>query len=92
MTTTPYYTISEAKEAGAAVGVDWNTCAFTLEDFRAGMCVERERALRDEELDAGDIAATAQRVSTNLFAFPEYYTEQDMLEAAYDEYWSERGI
>lgn len=92
MTTTPYYSIEQARDAGIAVGVDWDSCGFTQEGFRAGMCVERERALRDDSLDAGDLVATAERVHENLFQFPDYYTEQDMLEAAYDEYWSERGI
>ena len=37
-----------------------------------------------------DTIACAQRASARLFEFPDYYTQQDMLEAAYDEYWAER--
>jgi hypothetical protein len=29
-------------------------------------------------------------VVKNLFEFPDYYRREDILEAAYDEYWSER--
>lgn len=89
---TPRYTLEEAREAGTSVGVDWATCGFTDRAFQAGMCVEYERAVRSPELDPTDFLAAATRASTNLFEFPDFYTQQDMLEAAYDEYWSERSI
>jgi hypothetical protein len=54
------------------------------------MTVEYERARRSADLDASDTIACAQRASARLFEFPDYYTQQDMLEAAYDEYWAER--
>jgi hypothetical protein len=89
---TPQYTLEEARAAGTSVGVDWATCGFSDRAFQAGMCVEYERAVRSPDLDPNDALAAATRAQANLFEFPDYYTPEDMLEAAYDEYWSERGI
>jgi hypothetical protein len=90
MTETPHITLEDAREVGTTVGVNWDSCGFSVETFQAGMNVEYQRALRTTELDASDTIACAQRVSAHLFDFPNYYTQQDMLEAAYDEYWAER--
>ena len=90
ITETPRFTIEHAREAGSKVGVQWDACGFTVESLQAGMTVEYERARRSADLDASDTIACAQRASARLFEFPDYYTQQDMLEAAYDEYWAER--
>jgi hypothetical protein len=92
MANAPHYSLDDAVATGTAVGVDWATCGFTPEAFQAGMHVEHERAVRDGSSGPGgpDPLVTAEKAATNLFEFPDYYTEKDMLEAAYDEYWSER--
>jgi hypothetical protein len=92
MANAPHYTLEDAVATGTEVGIDWSTCGFTPKAFQAGMHVEYERALRDGSCgpEGPDPLVCATKAAKNLFEFPDYYTEQDMLEAAYDEYWSER--
>lgn len=61
-----------------------------MEAFQTGLHIEYDRALQANDLDASDVIACARRASAHLFDFPDYYTQQDRLEAAYDEFWSER--
>jgi hypothetical protein len=90
ITSPPQFTIEKARDVGSTVGVDWDVCGFSVESFQAGLTAEYERALASPDLDASDIAAGARRASAHLFDFPNYYTQQDILEAAYDEYYAER--
>lgn len=86
----PHFTLDQARAYGTQVGIDWETCGFTDSQFQSGMCVERERSIRFPDTSSSSPVEIAEKVHANLFEFPDYYTEQDMLEAAYDEYWSER--
>jgi hypothetical protein len=86
----PHFSLEEATLEGSAIGIKWDEVAFTCDDFQRAMCIERERALRDPTIPVVDAEQTAKLVAKNLFEFPDYYTREDILEAAYDEYWSER--
>lgn len=90
ITARPDFTIEKARDLGSKVGVEWDACGFSVESFQVGLKAEYERALDSPELDASDITACARRASAHLFDFPNYYTQQDILEAAYDEYYAER--
>ena len=86
----PYFSVEEATLEGINIGIKWDQVGFTCDDFQRAMCLERQRALEDPDVAVLDAEDTARLVAKNLFAFPNFYTESDMLEAAYDEYWSER--
>src|SRR5690349_17216990 len=40
MTSTDRFTAAQAREVGEAIGIDWATAPFDVEQFRAGMDVE----------------------------------------------------
>jgi hypothetical protein len=85
----PHFTVEEARVHGASVGIDWDKAAFSDDEFRRAMCIEYECALEDPDTTLTP-QQTARVVVKNLFEFPDFYTREDMLEAAYDVYWSER--
>ena len=45
------FTAEQAREVGEAIGIDWGTARFGLEEFRAGMEVELEHGNREAATD-----------------------------------------
>jgi hypothetical protein len=86
----PHFSLQEAVSHGTAIGIDWQEESFSKEDFHRAMCIEFQSCLDDESLPTPTPDETARAVVKNLFEFPDYYRREDILEAAYDEYWSER--
>lgn len=86
----PHFSLPEAAAQGKSIGIDWREADFSQEEFQRAMCIEYQCALDDPEVPAPSPQETARAVVKNLFEFPDYYQRQDILEAAYDEYWSER--
>jgi len=87
----PHFSLQEAAEEGTAIGIDWREADFSQEEFQRAMCIEFQGALDDADIPTPTPEETARAVVKNLFEFPDYYTREDILEAAYDEYWSERA-
>ena len=55
MTSKPGFSSEDARRVGAAIGIDWATAPFDVEQFRAGMNVELEHGRHDP---ATDVTAT----------------------------------
>jgi hypothetical protein len=68
-------TIEEAAEVADAVGIDFATVGFDLEQFTRGMRVELEHGRRDPETDVthDDPIATGKIAWAHLRELPDYY-------------------
>jgi hypothetical protein len=77
------FTPEEAKDAGARVGIDWESCPFDVEQFRMGMDVELEHGLHDSATNVtdDDPLVTAKIALAHLNEFPDYYTRLERMEA-----------
>ena len=75
-----HFTIEEAKEIGAKLGIDWTR--FDIEQFRNGMDVELEHGSHDPETNVtnDDPLTTGKIALAHLKEFPDYYTRLEKLE------------
>jgi uncharacterized protein DUF5661 len=74
----------EARRVGEALGIDWATALFGVEQFRLGLDVELEHGRRDMRTNVTDDDAivTGKIALAHLHEFPDYYTRLARLEAA----------
>jgi hypothetical protein len=86
------FTANDARKIGEAIGIDWGTSLFDVEQFRAGLHVELEHGRRDPETNVtdDDRIATGKIARAHLNEFPDYYTRLAMMEAEAERYWSSR--
>ena len=84
-----HVTAEQAREVGEAIGIDWGTARFDLEQFRAGMEVELEHGDREPETDVtgSDPVVTGKIALAHLNEFPDYYTRLARMEAEAEEHW-----
>ena len=70
------FSAQQAKDAGAAIGIDWSSAPFDVEQFRMGMDVELEHGLHDAATNVtdDDPIFTAKIALAHLNEFPDYYT------------------
>jgi hypothetical protein len=89
---TPAFSQQEAHEIGAAIGIDWQSSPFDVEQFRIGLGVELEHGRRDDRTDVtdDDSLTTGKIAWAHLNEFPDYYTRLSKMEAEAEEYWSGR--
>jgi hypothetical protein len=82
---TPRTTFSEdeAREAGSAVGVDWDAAPFDVDQFRRGMQVELEHGRRDPRTNVtdDDPQTTAKIALAHLHELPDYYDRLAVMES-----------
>jgi Protein of unknown function (DUF5661) len=90
--TSTHFTAERARQIGEAIGVDWATAPFDVEQFRAGMDVELEHGSRDPVTDVtgSDPIITAKIALAHLNEFPDYYTRLAKMEAEAEVYWQAR--
>jgi DNA-directed RNA polymerase alpha subunit len=83
MVSRSHFTLDEARDAGARIGVDWDSAPFDVEQFRMGMDVELEHGARDPQTNVtdDDITVTAKIARAHLNEFPDYYTRLAKMEA-----------
>jgi hypothetical protein len=69
------FSADEARAAGEAIGVDWSSAPFDLEQFRRGMEVELEHGRRDPATNVtdDDPLTTAKIALVHLKELPDYY-------------------
>jgi hypothetical protein len=72
----------EAREAGAAIGVDWASAPFGVDQFRRGMEVELEHGRRDPRTNVtdDDPTITAKIALAHLNELPDYYDRLAVME------------
>ena len=77
------FTLDQARAAGMRIGVDWDTSAFDVEQFRMGMDVELEHGTSDPATNVtdDDLIMTAKIARAHLNEFPDYYTRLSKMEA-----------
>lgn len=72
----------EARRVGEAIGIDWRSAGFEVEQFRAGMEVELEHGRNDPATDVtgDDPIVTGKIALAHLNEFPDYYTRLQRME------------
>ena len=70
------FTAEEARQVGEAIGIDWSSAPFDVEQFRMGMDVELEHGLHDPitNVTGDDPLVTGKIALAHLNEFPDYYT------------------
>jgi len=86
------FTAEEARQVGEAIGIDWSSAPFDVEQFRMGMDVELEHGLHDPitNVTGDDPLVTGKIALAHLNEFPDYYTRLERMESEADRYWAER--
>jgi hypothetical protein len=74
------FTIEEAKQVGAGIGIDFNK--FDLEQFKMGLAVELEHGADDPETNVtnSDLKITGKIAWAHLKEIPDYYTRLNKME------------
>ena len=92
MTEDRSFTAEQARDVGEAIGIDWATAPFDVEQFRAGMDVELEHGSRDPATDVtgSDAIVTGKIALAHLNEFPDYYTRLARMEAEAEADWRSR--
>jgi hypothetical protein len=87
------FTTKQASTIGKAIGIDWDTSQFDVEQFRIGLEVELEHGRRDPVTNVtdDDEQTTGRIALAHLNEFPDYYTRLAAMEAEAERYWSGRG-
>ena len=76
------FTADEARAIGEQLGIDWDSSAFDVDQFRRGMDVELEHGLHDPDTNVtGDDPVTTGKIArAHLNEFPDYYTRLEQME------------
>ena len=82
MTETKRFSLDEARRVGEAIGIDWYSVPFDVEQFQAGMDVELEHGLHDPatNVTGDDPLVTGKIALAHLKEFPDYYIRLERME------------
>jgi hypothetical protein len=80
---TRMFTSDEARQIGEAIGIDWTSAPFELDQFRLGLAVELEHGAHDPETNVtgDDELVTGKIAWAHLKELPDYYTRLARMEA-----------
>ena len=80
MSTTRHFTLEQAREIGATLGIEWDR--FDVEQFWLGLEVELEHGLHDPATDVtgNDPILTGKIALAHLNEFADYYTRLARME------------
>jgi hypothetical protein len=86
------FSAERARAIGEAIGINWSTSHFDVEQFRMGLDVELEHGHQDPATNVSDDdeVTTGKIARAHLNEFPDYYTRLAQMEAEAERYWSER--
>ncbi len=87
------FTDEQASEVGEAIGIDWSSAKFDVEQFRIGMEVELEHGRHDPETDVtgDDPFVTGKIALAHLKEFPDYYIRLERMEQQAEREWGDAG-
>jgi hypothetical protein len=87
------FSADQARTIGEAIGIDWSTSPFDVEQFRMGLDVELEHGRHDlaTNVSDDDEMTTGKIARAHLNEYPDYYTRLAKMEAEAERYWAERG-
>ena len=87
------FTAEEARRIGQAIGIDWSSSRFDVEQFRMGLDVELEHGLHDPATNVtdDDEMVTGKIARAHLNEFPDYYTRLERMEAEAERDWAGGG-
>lgn len=87
------FTAEQARAIGEAIGIDWSSSRFDVEQFRMGLHVELEHGRQDPATNVSDDdeATTGKIARAHLNEFPDYYTRLAHMEAEAERYWAGRA-
>jgi hypothetical protein len=76
------FAVEDARRIGVEIGIDWETAAFDVEQFRAGMDIELEHGSHDPRTNVtnDDPIVTGRIAWAHLNEFPDYYTRLERME------------
>jgi uncharacterized protein DUF5661 len=92
MTEKKGFSLEEARRIGEAIGIDWESVPFDVEQFRAGMDVELEHGSHDPQTNVtdDDPIVTGKIALAHMKEFPDYYTRLEQMERDAEDYWAKR--
>jgi len=78
-------TTEDAKRIGEQIGIDWSASEFPVEEFAAGLVVEREHGPNGPGGDRADVSRGDPLVEgkiawAHLLELPDYYTRLEKME------------
>ena len=87
---TRQFTQDDARRIGTAVGIDWETSPFDVEQYRMGLAVELEHGSHDPETNVtdDDELVTGKIALAHLKEFPDYYTRLEEMEEEAKTFWA----
>ena len=76
------YSEDEAREVASQIGINWDTVAFDLPQFTAGMSIESEHGAFDPETNVtnDDPIMTGKIAWAHLKEIDDYYDRLDIME------------
>jgi hypothetical protein len=76
------FTSEEARRVGEAIGIEWSSAPFDVEQFRLGMDVELEHGFSGltTNVTGDDAVITGKIALAHLHEFPDYYTRLARME------------
>ena len=79
---TTLFTKDDARRIGEAIGIDWDTAPFDVEQYLMGLEVELEHGRRDAATNVtnDDEIVTGKIALAHLNEFPDYYTRLERME------------
>ncbi len=85
------FTGEDAERIGAAIGIDWATAPFDVEQYRMGLDVELEHGSHDPATNVtdDDEIVTGKIALAHLNEFADYYTRLERMEEEAKRDWGE---
>ena len=82
MPTREIFSAAEARRVGTAIGIDWGSAPFDVDEFRSGMDVELEHGAQDllTNVTDDDPVVTGKIALAHLNEFRDYYTRLERME------------